>query len=164
MTEPQPLTDEERARYEWQLTVPGFGEREQTILKRSAVLVTRCGGVGGAAACQLAAAGVGRLVLAHSGAIQPSALNRLLLMTHHAIGQPRTEVAARRLRELNPLVEATPIAANVTDANVAELVGSVDLILSAAPRFGERLLLNREAVRQQKPLVDAAMYDLDAQL
>jgi molybdopterin/thiamine biosynthesis adenylyltransferase len=30
--------------------------------------------------------------------------------------------------------------------------------------FGERLLLNREAVRQGKPLVDCAMYELDAQL
>ena len=36
--------------------------------------------------------------------------------------------------------------------------------MGCAPLFRERLLLNREAVRQGKPLVDCAMYELEAQL
>src|SRR5207237_272693 len=63
----RPLTDEERAIYEWQLWVPGFGEAGQELLKGATVLITRVGGVGGAVAYQLAAAGVGRLRLAHAG-------------------------------------------------------------------------------------------------
>lgn len=164
MGEPRPLTDEERLRYSWQLDVAGFGERGQEILKGSAVLVSRCGGVGGQAAYQLAAAGVGRLVLAHAGSLRADDLNRQLLMSHTAVGDVRIEVAARRLRELNPLVEVEAVPKNVSPANVAALVGRADLVVSAAPLFAERLLLNSEAVRQQKPLVDCAMYDLDAQL
>jgi molybdopterin/thiamine biosynthesis adenylyltransferase len=158
------LTDAERARYEWQLWVPGFGEEGQKRLKAASVLVSRVGGVGGVVAYELAAAGVGRLVLAHAGDVRPDDLNRQLLMTTDWIGRPRVECAARRLRELNPLVEVEAVAENVREDNVARLVAGVDLVVDCAPVFGERLLLNRESVRQNKPLVDCAMYDLEAQL
>jgi molybdopterin-synthase adenylyltransferase len=160
----QPLSDAERTRYEWQLWVPGFGASGQERLKSASVLISRCGGVGGIVAYELAAAGVGRLVLAHAGELRLNDLNRQLLMTTDWIGKPRVECAAARLRELNPLVEVETVAENIHDENVERLVGGVDLIVDCAPLFRERLLLNREAVRQNKPLVECAMYDLEAQL
>jgi molybdopterin/thiamine biosynthesis adenylyltransferase len=160
----KPLTDAERQHYEWQLWVPGFGEAGQERLKGASVLVSRCGGVGGNVAYQLAAAGVGRLVLAHAGTVRPSDLNRQLLMAHEGLGRPRAELAARRLRELNPHVEVEAVPENIAEHNVARLVGAVDLVVDCAPLFSERLLLNREAVRQGKPLVECAMYELEAQL
>jgi molybdopterin/thiamine biosynthesis adenylyltransferase len=163
MTEPS-LTDEERAVYEWQLWVPGFGEAGQRALKAASVLVTRVGGVGGTAACYLAAAGVGRLVLAHAGPIRPADLNRQVLMTHAGLGTPRVESAAHRLRELNPRVAVEAVGENITDDNAERLVRSVDLVVDAAPVFPERFRLNAEAVRQRKPLVESAMYELEAQL
>ena len=164
MADPQPLTDADKARYEWQLWTPGFGEVGQRRLKGASVLVSRCGGVGGAVAYELAAAGVGRLVLAHAGNVRPNDLNRQLLMTEESVGRPRMEIAPRRLRELNPHVEVEAVAENINEENVARLVGRVDLVAACAPLFRERLLLNREAVRQNKPLVDCAMYDLEMQL
>lgn len=159
-----PLTEEERAVYAWQMSVPGFGPEGQERLKGASVLVSRCGGVGGNVAYQLAAAGIGRLVLAHGGAVRPSDLNRQLLMTHAGLGQLRVEQAARRLHDLNPRLEIETVAENVTEANVERLVGRVDLVASCAPLFQERLLMSREAIRQRKPLVDCAMYELEAQL
>ena len=41
------LTDTDRARYEWQMWTPGVGEAGQRRLKNAAVLISRCGGVGG---------------------------------------------------------------------------------------------------------------------
>lgn len=158
------LTDLERRLYEWQLWVPGFGEAGQQKLKSASVLISRCGGVGGAAAQQLAVAGVGRLVLAHAGSLKPSDLNRQILMRHDGLGRSRVEQAARRLRELNPLVTIEAVPENVSDENAARLVGSVDLVLCAAPLFQERLRLNRAAVQQHKPLVDCAMCDLGVQV
>src|SRR2546430_15796271 len=102
MREPPPLTDEEKAIYEWQMWVPGFGAEGQRRLKGAAVLVSRVGGVGGCVAYELAAAGVGRLVLAHAGQLRLNDLNRQLLMTTDGVGIPRAALAARRLRELNP--------------------------------------------------------------
>jgi len=160
----KPLTDEERAVYEWQIWVPDFGEPGQEALKAASVLVSRVGGLGGAVAYQLAAAGVGKLVLAHAGNVKPSDLNRQLLMTHDWLGKPRVECAARRLRELNPRLEVVPINANIHEDNAAEIVGQVDAVVDCAPLFPERYLMNREAIRQRKPLIECAMYDLEAQL
>src|SRR5690349_11948439 len=101
MSGPRRLGDEERALYEWQLGVPGFGLQGQERLKGASVLVSRCGGVGGVVAQQLAAAGVGRLVLAHGGNLRLNDLNRQVLMTHDGVGRPRMELVPPQLRELN---------------------------------------------------------------
>lgn len=158
------LTDAERSRYEWQLWVRGFGEEGQRRLKASTVFVSRIGGVGGTAAMLLAAAGVGRLILAHAGDLRLNDLNRQLLMTTDRIGKPRIESAVRCLHELNPLVEIETIGENATAENAARLAGRADVIVSAAPLFEERLAMNAEAVRRGVPLVDCAMYELEGRL
>ncbi|MBV8878395.1 MAG: HesA/MoeB/ThiF family protein [Planctomycetaceae bacterium] len=160
----RPLTAEERAVYEWQLGVAGFGEEGQKALKSASVLISRVGGVGGAAATALAAAGIGRLVLAHHGNVRSSDLNRQTLMTADGVGKPRVESALRRLKELNPRVAIEIHNANVGEDNVDSLVAAADLVIDAAPLFRERFLLNRAAVEQGKPMVDSAMYELEAQL
>ena len=80
--------------------------------------------------------------------------------------QPKVRTAhdGRRLKDLNPRLEIEAVGENVSEANAARLVEKVDLVVGAAPLFEERFLMNREAVRQGKPLVDCAMYDLDAQV
>jgi molybdopterin-synthase adenylyltransferase len=158
------LSEEERARYAWQMTTADVGEAGQQKLKAARVLVTRVGGVGGAAAYYLAAAGVGKLLLAHAGPIRLPDLNRQILMTTNGIGELRVDVAARRLRELNPNLEIQTINENVNYRNAADLVERVDLVLDAAPLFEERLALNEQVVRQRKAMVECAMYDFDLQL
>ncbi len=159
-----PLSDIERQVYEWQMWVAGFGEDGQQRLKGASVLISRCGGVGGALALELAAAGIGRLILAHAGNLKPSDLNRQILMTHDWLGQPRVECAAQRLRALNPRLEVVAVGENVSEANVARLVGQADVVADCAPLFEERLLMNREVVRQGKPMVECAVYELEAQV
>jgi len=164
MQHPKPLTDEERAIYEWQLWVPGFGESGQQALRDASVLVSRCGGLGSIVAYELAAAGIGQLILAHAGNVKPSDLNRQLLMTHDWLGKPRVDSAKRRLQELNPRLRVTTVAENINDENAERLVGLADVVVDCAPRFTERFLMNRESVRQKKPLIECAMYELEAQL
>ncbi|MBJ6368958.1 HesA/MoeB/ThiF family protein [Snuella sedimenti] len=158
------LTAEELATYEWQLDVPDHGVEGQERLKNSTVLVSRCGGLGSVVAYELAAAGVGTLILAHAGNVKPSDLNRQLLMTHDWLGKPRVESAERRLKELNPRLNIISVPENINEANAERLVGMADVIVDAAPLFEERFLMNREAVKQGKPLVDCAMYELEAQI
>jgi len=164
MPGPVPLTDEERAVYEWQIWVDDFGEAGQSKLKGASVLVSRVGGLGSVVAYELAAAGVGKLVLAHAGNVKPSDLNRQLLMTHDWLGKPRVESAERRLKELNPRLEVVAVPENLSENNAEQLVGEVDLVVDCAPLFEERFAMNRQAVLQNKPIVECAMYDLDAQI
>jgi len=158
------LTGQERATYQWQMWVPDFGEAGQRRLKGASVLVTRCGGLGGVVAYELAAAGIGKLILAHGGQVKYSDLNRQLLMTYDALGQSRVESARRRLLELNPRLEIEAVAENVNEQNVRALVAIADVVIDCAPLFEERRLLNREVVAQRKPMVDCAMYELEAHL
>jgi len=158
------LTDEERAIYQWQMWVPEIGDRGQLALKNASVMISRVGGVGSVVAYELAAAGVGKLVLAHAGDVKPSDLNRQLLMTHDWIGKPRIESIRRRLLELNPRLEIIAVGQNVSEDNAANLVGQADLVVDCAPLFPERFAMNRQAVIQGKPLVECAMYEMEAQI
>lgn len=141
-----------------------FGEEGQRKLKNASVLISRCGGLGGVVAYELAAAGVGRIVIAHAGLLKPSDLNRQLLMTYDWIGKPRIESITRRLRELNPRIEIEGIGENISEENAAEIVAKADLVVDCAPLFEERYAMNREAVRQRKTMIECAMFDLEAHI
>ncbi len=158
------LTEEERATYQWQMWVPDFGEAGQAKLKQSSVMISRVGGVGGVVAYQLAAAGIGKLILAHAGNVKHSDLNRQLLMTHSQIGKPRIESIHRRLKELNPRLDVVPVAENVSPANAVELASEADIIVDCAPLFPERFAMNAASVELGKPMVECAMYELEAQI
>lgn len=158
------LSAEERAIYEWQMWLPGFGERAQRRLKGASVLISRVGGVGGVVAQQLAAAGIGRLVLAMGGVVNAPDLNRQLLQSPDRIGQPRLPAIEARLKALNPRVEIVSIAENVSPENARRLVEQADVVVDAAPLFEERLALNAAAVALAKPMVECAMFAMEAQL
>ena len=161
---PMDLTEEEKATYEWQIPVRGFGEEGQRKLKGATALVSRLGGLGGPLAQELTAAGIGKLILAHGGNLKHSDLNRQILMTYDWLGKPRVESASRRLRELNPRLEVEAVPENVHEDNVADLVGKADIVFDCAPLFCERFLMNRECVRQRKPMIDCAMFSLEGQV
>lgn len=158
------LTADELSTYEWQLDIEGFGQSGQSRLKNATVLISRVGGLGSVVAYELAAAGVGRLILAHAGNVQPSDLNRQILMTHDWIGKPRVLSAERRLKELNPRLEIMAIEENLCADNAEQIVSLADCVVDAAPLFQERLAMNDAAERLGKPVVEAAMYELEASL
>jgi molybdopterin/thiamine biosynthesis adenylyltransferase len=164
MTDGIELSEDERETYAWQMRVGGVGEEGQRRLKGASVLISRAGGVGGAVAYELAAAGIGRLVIAHGGDIKRSDLNRQLLMTRGALGTSRVESAARRLRDLRPDLEVVAVPENASAANADALVAQADLVVDCAPLFAERYALNDAAIRQGKPLVECAMHEFDAHL
>ena len=158
------LTSLEQEIYSWQTTIEGFGEPGQQKLKGASVMISRIGGLGGLVAYELAAAGIGKLVLAHGGNIKPSDLNRQLLMSHAALDSSRMECAVARLRELNPRLEIVSVEENVNESNAAQLVSEADVVVDCAPLFEERFFMNREAVRQGKPLVECAMFEFEAHI
>ena len=148
------MTDEgTRDRYSRQTMFPGIGEEGQKKLKGASALVSRVGGLGSPVAYALAAAGIGKIVLAHGGNVKHSDLNRQILMTHDWLGKPRVESAERRLKELNPRLEIEKVYSNITEENVDGIVKGVDIVFSCAPLFQERFAVNRASVEQGKPMV-----------
>ncbi len=159
-----PLSDEEKATYEWQMWARDFGEEGQKRLKNSTALVSRLGGLGGPVALELAAAGIGRLVLAHGGNLKPSDLNRQILMQHEGLGQPRIDQAVARIRAMNPRVEIVAVGENISDTNARELVSQADIAFDCAPLFQERFAMNDACVALRKPMIDCAMFELEGQV
>lgn len=158
------LTPTELERYRRQIMLPGFGEEAQKRLKSSTVLVTGVGGLGGTAALYLAVAGVGRLILVRGGELRLDDMNRQILMTDDWVGKPRVFKAKETLEEINPDVQVDAIFEYVTPENVDALVQAADIVLDCAHNFIERDLLNAACVQWDKPMVEAAMNDMEAYL
>ncbi len=158
------LSESDKATYEWQLDVPGFGESGQARLRQSTALVSRIGGLGGPVAFSLAAAGIGKLILAHAGDLRPDDLNRQILMRHEDLGKPRVESARKTLQSFNPDIEVEIVPENFSEENASRLVDKADIVFDCAPLFEERLLMNRECVRRRIPLIDCAMFSLEGRV
>ncbi len=158
------LTDQQKAIYEWQIPVTDFGVAGQEKLNNATALISRCGGLGGPLALSLAAAGIGKLIIAHAGNVKPGDLNRQILMTHDWIGKPRMESIVRRLKAFNPHMDIEGVSENITEQNVGDLVGRVDIVFDCAPLLKERYLLNEQCVRQNKPMIEAAIYEMQGQI
>ena len=68
------------------------------------------------------------------------------------------------MKDLNPRLEIVGVDTNVSEDNVVDLVQQSDVIVDCAPLFEERYLMNREAVKQNKPMVECAMFEMQAQI
>ncbi len=124
------------------------------------MLVAGIGGLGGTAALYLAAAGIGRLVLAHAGTVTLSNMNRQILMRNR-IGKSRVVQAKRTIQEMNPDVAVDVFDERITEGNAGSLISSVQIALSARPNFQERRILNRACIEKGILMVEAAMNGME---
>lgn len=158
------LNDEELLRYSRQIMLPQFDVVAQEKLKAARVLVVGMGGIGCPVALYLAAAGVGRLVLADFDTVDTSNLQRQVLYTAADVGRGKAEAAAEKLRLQNPHVEVTEFTVLLDARNAPELVAGVDLVIDGCDNFPTRDVVNAACVATGTPLVSAAAIGLSAQL
>ena len=135
------LTDDRRARYARQLSLPQIGEAGQRKLSEGRVLVVGAGGLGSPAAFYLAAAGVGRLGIMDGDVVEASNLQRQILHRTADIGRPKVESAAEALRALNPEVEVRPMAERLTADNGPRVLADYDVVVDATDTFAAKFLI-----------------------
>lgn len=151
-------------RYSRHLRLPQVGLDGQRRLARSRVLLVGAGGLGSPAAYYLAAAGVGRLLIADDDVVDRSNLQRQVLHTEARIGQPKVASAAAALAALNPRVQIETRRLRVAADNVDALVAGVDVVVDGADNFAARYVLNDACVRLGKPLVYGAVHRFEGQV
>ena len=78
-------------------------------LKRATVMVVGCGAVGSFAAEALARSGVGHIILVDFDVVEESNINRQIFALTSTIGKPKVEVAAARIRDINPDANVVPL-------------------------------------------------------
>ncbi|SDW07681.1 HesA/MoeB/ThiF family protein [Thiocapsa roseopersicina] len=158
------MTDAELLRYSRQILLPDFGIEGQERLRASSVLVVGLGGLGSPVAMYLAAAGVGRLVLADFDAVDLSNLQRQIIHTTAHIGRPKAESARIALAALNPDVDLVTVKRSLVDETLPDIVADVDLVLDCCDNFQTRFAVNAACVAAGIPLVSGAAIRLEGQV
>lgn len=126
--------------------IPALSEAEQRLLGQKTVAVVGCGGLGGYLAEFSGRLGIGRIRVVDGDVFEESNLNRQLLSEPALLGQNKAEVAAARLRRINPgiTVEAYPVF--LTEKNAAEILSGCDMVLDGLDRVEARRLLGEAGV------------------
>lgn len=158
------MDDRDLLRYSRHLLLDEIGIEGQQKLLDAAVLVVGCGGLGAAALPFLAAAGVGRLMIADDDTIDDTNLQRQTAFSEADIGQSKAEVLQGRLNALNSRTQISALNERLSEARLLELVQSVDLVLDCCDNFATRQAVNRACVAARTPLVSGAAVRFEGQI
>src|SRR6516164_9227572 len=100
-SQPVTLNSQEIQRYSRHLIMPEVGMAGQKKLKAASILLIGAGGLGSPLALYLAAAGIGRIGLVDFDAVDYINLQRQVLHGTSAVGKPKLQSAAERLKDIN---------------------------------------------------------------
>lgn len=131
-----------------------LGEEAIKKLSESRVAVFGLGGVGGYALEALARSGVGTLDLIDADTVSITNVNRQILALHSTVGRLKTEVAAERIKQINPLICANE--RNIFfDANTCESFDftQYDYVVDAIDTVTSKILLIERCKAAKTPII-----------
>ena len=133
-----------------------FGASAMERLAQSSVIVFGVGGVGGHAAEALVRGGIGRLGLVDADRVSLSNLNRQLVALDSTVGQLKTQVMARRARDINPScrLETYDVFYGEDTADAVDLT-SYDYIVDAIDSIESKVFLIARAHALGVPVISA---------
>ena len=147
------LSDAELETYARQIVLNDIDYGGQVKLRNAKACIVGLGGLGAPIALKLVAMGIGYLRIVDRDIVSRSDLHRQYLYDVDSIGQPKVEVALRKLSRLNPDVEIEPFPESLNLANASELIAGVDVVLDGLDRPEPRYLLNRTCNKLKIPYI-----------
>ncbi|HEX8102536.1 MAG TPA: HesA/MoeB/ThiF family protein [Solirubrobacteraceae bacterium] len=154
------LSEAEVERYSRQLVLPQWSEAAQLALREASVLVVGAGALGSPVALYLAGAGVGRLGVVDSDAVEVSNLHRQPLHFTPDVGVAKALSAASKLAFLNPEVEVVPYHVRFEAGNAEGLLHGHDLVVDCSDSFATRHAVNAACCAAGVPLVEGGVVGL----
>jgi sulfur-carrier protein adenylyltransferase/sulfurtransferase len=161
---PRALDADQKNRYSRHVLLPEVGIEGQLALLDAKVLLLGAGGLGSPTALYLAAAGVGTIGLVDDDVVDVSNLQRQVIHTTDAVGEPKVDSAERAIKKLNPGVNVIKHATRLDASNIMEIIEGYDVIVDGVDNFPTRYLLNDATVRLKIPVVSASILGFDGQL
>ncbi|MCH8248288.1 MAG: HesA/MoeB/ThiF family protein, partial [Proteobacteria bacterium] len=122
------------------------------------------GGIGCASATYLAASGVGHLIIADFDTVDITNLGRQVLYTPADVGKLKAEIAANRLRTINPDIELSTITQRLQDDALVAAVQTSDVVLDGCDNFATRFQVNDACVTAGRRLISGSAIRLEGQL
>jgi len=155
------LNDQQFMRYSRHLLMDDIGEAGQEKLLNAHVLIVGMGGLGCPVSLYLAAAGIGQLSICDGDTVDQSNLQRQVLYTSDDCGKPKVECARQRLNKLNPEVQISVYAEEVTEEILAV---DYSLVVDCTDNLAARQQLNAHCYQRAIPLVSASALGWEGQL
>ena len=133
-----------------------IGSKNMKILKSKTVLVAGLGAVGSYAVEGISRIGVGSIVLADFDTISSSNINRQLFALESTIGMSKTDVAAERVKDINPDCLVTPMNLFVHRDTIKKITDPVpDLIIDAIDSLNPKIELLEFAYKNNIPIISS---------
>ncbi len=131
-----------------------IGKEKRKKLKNCHVAVFGIGGVGSYSCEALARAGVGRLTVIDSDTVSSSNINRQLIALQSTVGQKKVEVAAARIKDINPdiCVDALDIFF-CADTEESLDFSQFDYVIDAIDTVTSKLLIIQKAKACGVPVI-----------
>lgn len=158
------MDDEHLLRYSRQLMLPQLGVEGQQRLREATVLVIGAGGLGCPVSMYLAAAGVGRIMIADDDKVELTNLQRQLAHTVADIGRLKTASLKATMEGINPECEVICIDGRLGSVELDEWIPKSIAVLDCTDNFTTRFAINRACVKHKVPLVSGAAIRFEGQL
>ena len=131
-------------------------------IRDARIMVVGCGALGNEVLKNLALAGAGHLVLVDFDQVEESNLTRSILFRREdaLAGCRKVDVAARRLREINPAIQVTTIFGDVAYDVGLGYFADADVVIGCVDSRWGRYCINRLCMRAGTPWVDGAIEGL----
>lgn len=147
------LPHDELKRTARQMNLPGFGPEQQERLHNAHVLVIGAGGLGCPVMQTLAATGVGNITVWDDDHVDITNIHRQILFGAEDVGRSKVEVAAERLRALQPGITVTPVKDRLTADNFIGALDGIDLLIDGSDTFATKFLAADAAEITGTPLL-----------
>ena len=126
-----------------------FGDERVEQLKKSTVMVAGCGAVGSFAIEALARTGVGHIIVVDFDVVEES--NRQLFALASTVGCPKVDVAATRIRDINPDIVVDALDMRWGEHSDIDIVP--DFIIDAIDSVESKVALYKWADAHNVPLI-----------
>lgn len=130
-----------------------FGDNGTQKLQNATVMVVGCGAVGSFAIEALARSGVGHLLVVDSDTVEQSNINRQLFALDSTTGKPKVEVAAMRIRDINPDVRVCMFNMFFDKDNTPDTIP--DFIIDAIDTVESKIALYKWAHKNNIPFISS---------
>ena len=155
------LSSDEQRRYSRQIML--FGEEKQEKLKQATIFIAGAGGLGSPIALYLAAAGVGKIIIADNDLVELSNLNRQIIHSTPDIGERKSESAQQKMEAINPEIIIEGHHDLIDSENISTLIKDADGIVDAMDNFETRYILNEAAFQKRIPLFHGGIHGFSGQ-
>ena len=151
-------------RFSRQLILKNIGARGQKKILSSKILIVGVGGLGCPAAENLVRAGIGTIGLIDNDIVNLSNIHRQSLFNSKDIKKPKVSVAAKKLKNINPLTKIKMYQSKLTKKNIDNIIKDYDLIIDGSDNFDTKFLINDYCMKYKKKLVTGAISKFDGHI